>query len=292
MTYSLKYTKINLKPKDKIIPNNNLHCIYYETYALIKRLYLQTRRRPSTLIAGILQPLLWLMLFGALFQNAPVGLFTANTNYNSFLSPGIIIFTAFTGSINAGLPLMFDREFGFFNRLLISPIKSRNSLITSHVLFIITITTIQTLFIIFFNIILYTNINYSPTIIITAIMITLLITLSIGSISICLAFILPGHIELLAFILLINLPMLFSSTALAPLSFMPYWLQIIASINPLTYAIEITRHLLDKTIIEYKTLILQNLWMTITIEQGIWILILFNITNLIIVKNIIYYKFE
>lgn len=292
MTYSLKYTTIDLKPKKRITQNNRLNYIYHETHALIKRLYLQTKRRPSTLISGILQPLLWLILFGALFQNAPVGLFTENTNYNSFLSPGIIIFTAFTGSINAGLPLMFDREFGFFNRLLISPIKSRNSLIASHVLFTITLTTIQTLFIIFFNIILYKQINYSLTVLFTTLMITSLITLSIGSISICLAFILPGHIELLAFILIINLPMLFSSTALAPLSFMPYWLQMIASINPLTYAIEITRNLLDQTIIEYKTLIVQNLWMTITIEQGIWILIIFNIINLIIVKNIIYYKFE
>nr|YP_010726338.1 ABC transporter [Hypnea brasiliensis]WCH55396.1 ABC transporter [Hypnea brasiliensis]WDY84813.1 ABC transporter [Hypnea brasiliensis] len=292
MTYSLKYTKIHLKPKNEIKQNNQLNYIYHETYALIRRLYLQTRRRPSTLISGILQPLLWLILFGALFQNAPVGLFTENTNYNSFLSPGIIIFTAFTGSINAGLPLMFDREFGFFNRLLSSPIQSRNSLIISHVIFVITITTIQTLFIILFNILLHKQIQYSLTMIFTTLIITSLITLSIGSISICLAFILPGHIELLAFILIINLPMLFSSTALAPLSFMPYWLQMIASINPLTYAIEITRNLLDKTIIEYKTFIIQNLWMSITIEQGIWILIIFNIINLIIVKNIIYYKFE
>nr|YP_010726566.1 ABC transporter [Hypnea edeniana]WCH54798.1 ABC transporter [Hypnea edeniana]WDY85041.1 ABC transporter [Hypnea edeniana] len=292
MTYSLKYTKIHLKPKNRIILGHRLNYIYHETYALIKRLYLQTQRRPSTLISGILQPLLWLILFGALFQNAPVGLFTENTNYHSFLSPGIIIFTAFTGSINAGLPLMFDREFGFFNRLLISPIKSRNSLIISHVLFIITITTVQTLFIIFFNIVLYEQIKYSVTMILTTLMITSLITLSIGSMSICLAFILPGHIELLAFILIINLPMLFSSTALAPLSFMPYWLQMIASINPLTYAIEITRNVLDKTIIEYKAFIVQNLWMTITIEQGICILIIFNLINLIIVKNIIYYKFE
>nr|WCH56190.1 ABC transporter [Calliblepharis sp.] len=292
MTYSILYHSIQLKPKDKIKSNNNLYYIYYEIYALIKRLYLQTIRRPSTIISGILQPLLWLILFGALFQNAPVGLFTSNTNYNSFLSPGIIIFTAFTGSINAGLPLMFDREFGFLNRLLISPIKSRDSLIFSNVLFIIIVTTIQTIFIIFFNMLLYERINYSLKMISTIILITLLITLSIGSISICLAFILPGHIELLAFILIINLPMLFSSTALAPLSFMPYWLQMITSINPLTYAIEITRHLLNTTKICYQAFIIQNLWMNIKIYEGIWILIIFNIMSLIIVKNIISYKFD
>ena len=41
-----------------------------ETAALTRRLFLQLLRRPSTLIAGILQPLIWLILFGALFANA------------------------------------------------------------------------------------------------------------------------------------------------------------------------------------------------------------------------------
>jgi ABC-2 type transport system permease protein len=44
-----------------------------ETFALTKRLFIQLQRRPSTLIAGIIQPVMWLVLFGALFQNAPQG---------------------------------------------------------------------------------------------------------------------------------------------------------------------------------------------------------------------------
>ena len=35
-----------------------------ETMALTRRLFLQLMRRPSTLIAGVLQPLIWLILFG------------------------------------------------------------------------------------------------------------------------------------------------------------------------------------------------------------------------------------
>ncbi|WP_198005093.1 ABC transporter permease, partial [Synechococcus sp. WH 5701] len=42
-----------------------------ETLALTRRLFLQLVRRPSTLVAGVLQPLIWLILFGALFANAP-----------------------------------------------------------------------------------------------------------------------------------------------------------------------------------------------------------------------------
>jgi ABC-2 type transport system permease protein len=56
--------------------------------------------------------------------------------------------------------------------------------------------------------------------------------------SLGLAFALPGHIELIAVIFVANLPLLFASTALAPLSFMPPWLGWLAALNPLTFAIE------------------------------------------------------
>ena len=58
-------------------------------------LFIPLQRRPSTLIAGIIQPLIWLVLFGALFQNVPEGLFGDSRNYGQFLGAGIIVFTAF-----------------------------------------------------------------------------------------------------------------------------------------------------------------------------------------------------
>lgn len=72
---------------------------------------------------------MWLVLFGALFYNAPQGLFGEELNYAKFLAPGIIVFTAFSGALNAGLPVMFDREFGFLNRLLVAPLASRYSIV-------------------------------------------------------------------------------------------------------------------------------------------------------------------
>nr|YP_008144822.1 putative transport permease ycf38 [Grateloupia taiwanensis]AGO19948.1 putative transport permease ycf38 [Grateloupia taiwanensis] len=283
---TLKYS-IKLEPKKIIRIKRDKKNLLCETYALTKRLYIQLIRRPSTLVSGIIQPLLWLILFGALFQNAPVELVTSNVKYGKFLSPGIIVFTAFTGSINAGLPLMFDREFGFLNRLLTAPLASRDSLLISSMIFIATTTILQTFFIIIFTLILFKSITnfYNIYIILT---IALLIALSIGSISLYLAFILPGHIEFLAFILIINLPTLFSSTALAPLSFMPYWLQIIASINPLTYAIESIRYIS----LNNSNSIIQTVWRNLEINECIYLLIFINIISFLIVKNLISYKFE
>jgi ABC-2 type transport system permease protein len=80
-----------------------------ETLALTKRLFIQLQRRPSTLIAGIIQPVMWLVLFGALFQNAPQGLFDG-LSYGKFIGSGIIVFTVFVGALNAGLPVMLTEN--------------------------------------------------------------------------------------------------------------------------------------------------------------------------------------
>ena len=111
-----------------------------EVSALTKRLFLQLIRRPSTLIAGVLQPLIWLVLFGALFSNAPEEFLPGGMEYGRFLGAGIIVFTAFSGALNAGLPVMFDREFGFLNRLLVAPLQSRSSIVVSSVIYISTIS--------------------------------------------------------------------------------------------------------------------------------------------------------
>lgn len=271
----------------KFIKNENLFLFFFmqELYVLISRLFLQLQRRPSGLISGIIQPLLWLILFGALFQNAPVGLFILNMKYGQFLSTGIIIFTAFTGALNAGLPLIFDREFGFLNRLLVSPIKSKDTILVSFSFFMITTTILQTIIIFICSLILFKyHLNIIKTIIF--IVITLLITLLMSSISISLAFLLPGHIEFLAVLVLLNNPTLFSSTALAPLSFMPYWLQVIACFNPLTYAIESIRFIATVQYWKFTSIIIQTLWLQINLFGIFIILTILTIISFILVKQV------
>jgi ABC-2 type transport system permease protein len=71
------------------------------------------------------------------------------------------------------------------------------------------------------------------------VLVTLLLLLAaVTALSLGLAFALPGHIELIAVIFVVNLPLLFASTALAPIAFMPGWLGWLAALNPLTFAIE------------------------------------------------------
>lgn len=283
------YSKARLRPKKVIKGKVNAEKAWQEILCLTNRYYTQCHRRPSSLLSGILQPLLWLILFGALFQNAPVNLLTENSTYYQFLSPGIIVFSSFTGAMNSGLPIMFDREFGFLNRLLVAPLGSRDSLLISSIVFISTVTILQTIAIITSSFLITKSILNIFNIA-TILVISLLITLAVGSASICLAFVLPGHIEFLAIMLIANLPTLFSSTALAPLSFMPYWLQVIASINPLTYAIESTRFLYLSSQLDLQKNVLKTTWLSLNTQENIYLLTAIAVGCFIIVKNIISQK--
>jgi ABC-2 type transport system permease protein len=223
-------------------PTSELSDFLQETIALTRRLFIQLQRRPSTLAAGIIQPVMWLVLFGALFQNVPPGLFSGTQNYGQFLSAGVLVFTAFGGALNAGLPVMFDREFGFLNRLLVAPLASRFSIVLASAIFIATLSLVQTAVILGMSAFLGAGLpNALGLSVVVAIV--LLLVLGVTALSLGLAFSLPGHIELIAVIFVTNLPLLFASTALAPLSFMPTWLQFVASLNPLTYAIEPIRYI-------------------------------------------------
>ena len=261
-----------------------------ETIALTKRLFIQLKRRPSTLVAGVIQPFMWLILFGALFYNAPQGLFGSDFSYGQFLAPGIIVFTAFSGALNAGLPVMFDREFGFLNRLLVAPLTSRFSIVAASVIYIISLALIQTAVIIIASAFVGAGL---PSIsgLLAISLIVFLIVLGVTGLSLGLAFALPGHIELIAVIFVINLPLLFASTALAPISFMAKWLQVVASLNPLTYAIEPIRYIYQNVDWSFFSNVLSTPWIDLNFATVISILVAFDLVILLAIKPLLSRRF-
>jgi ABC-2 type transport system permease protein len=254
-----------------------------ETGALTRRLFIQLQRRPSTLIAGIVQPIMWLVLFGALFQNAPQGLFGTDVSYGQFLGAGVIVFTAFGGALNAGLPVMFDREFGFLNRLLVAPLASRFSIVMASAIFITTLSLIQTVAIVTVSALLGAGLPNVPGLGLVG-LIVLLLVLGVTALSLGLSFSLPGHIELIAVIFVTNLPLLFASTALVPLSFMPTWLQWVATLNPLSYAIEPIRYVYLHSDWSLSSVVMQAPWGSVTLGAALLLLLSFDVVALVLIQ--------
>ncbi|RMF26717.1 MAG: ABC transporter permease [Cyanobacteria bacterium J083] len=285
----------NLSPTSLIespseVEENPLREFIQETLALTKRLFIQLQRRPSTLIAGVIQPFMWLVLFGALFAHAPQGLFGNDLSYAKFLAPGVIVFTAFSGALNAGLPVMFDREFGFLNRLLVAPLSSRYSIVAASTIYIVLLSFIQTAVIVVASAFLGAGLPNLAGLGAIA-FIVFLIVLGVTALSLGLAFALPGHIELIAVIFVTNLPLLFASTALAPLSFMADWLQVIASLNPLTYAIEPIRYIYLHGDWSFSSTVMQTPWFSLTFWGVLGVLIAFDLLVLAAIQPILRRRF-
>lgn len=282
---------VNVQAKDiyrarEPIASNGFADFIQETLALTKRLFIQLQRRPSTLVAGIVQPLMWLLLFGALFQNAPEGMMGGNLSYGQFLGAGLIVFTAFVGALNAGLPVMFDREFGFLNRLLVAPLASRYSIVAASAIYIVALSFVQTAAIIGVNALMGAGLPSIAGLGIIALIILLLV-LGVTALSLGLTFALPGHIELIAVIFVVNLPLLFASTALAPLAFMPQWLQVVACLNPLTYAIEPIRYLYTHPQWDLTSIVLQATWGDVSFGSSLAILVGFALLTLTAIQPLL-----
>ncbi len=286
-------SSLSPNPSGNIIEekSNPLGDFFQETSAMTKRLFIQLQRRPSTLVAGVIQPFMWLLLFGALFYNAPQGLFGNDLSYAKFLAPGVIVFTAFSGALNAGLPVMFDREFGFLNRLLVAPLSSRYSIVAASTIYIIVLSFIQTAVIVASSALLGAGLPDVAGLGAIA-LIVFLVVLGMTALSLGLAFALPGHIELIAVIFVTNLPLLFASTALAPLNFMANWLKVVASLNPLTYAIEPIRYIYFNPSWSLDSIVLTTPWLQFSFIGVLGILLAFDALVLLAIQPLLRRRFS
>jgi ABC-2 type transport system permease protein len=119
----------------------------------------------------------------------------------------------------------------------------------------------------------------------------LLLVFGVTALSLGLAFAMPGHVELIAVIFVTNLPLLFASTALAPLSFMPTWLQVVASLNPLSYAIEPIRYLYLHQNWSLASVVMEAPFATITFGGAMLVLLSFAIASILLIQPLLRRRF-
>ena len=92
----------------------------------------QLWRQPWWIAVTLVQPMIWLLLFGALFQRCVDIPGFGSDSYIDFLAPGVVIMTAFFSRAGAAWRLLEDLDRGVMDRLLVTPV-SRGSLIAGRV---------------------------------------------------------------------------------------------------------------------------------------------------------------
>lgn len=212
---------------------------WLENRILLLRWWFRLRREPLTLLSTLAQPVLWLLLFGHLLARMAAGEVPGG-DYLRFMTAGAMVMTVFNGAVNGGVELLFDRETGFLQRLLAAPIR-RLSIVTSRFAYIVAVTAVQNLLITLTAFLMGVRFATGLGGVVAALAIGALFGAGVATLSIALAFAVPRHPEFFTITGFLSLPLLFLSSALAPLELMPGWMQVLARVNPMTYAIEATR---------------------------------------------------
>ena len=196
-------------------------------------------RDRTRVVTSFVQPVLWLVIFGAAFASRfvlPKGL-----NYQQVLLPGIIGQTLLFTALFMGISVIWDKEFGFMKEILVSPV-SRFTIFMGKMVGDSTDAFIQG--IIVFVIGLLIGIPVSPITLLYALPVMLLITFGLVSVGLIIASFLNNYEGFGAIQTFVNLPLFFLSGALFLLKggSLPSWLTDIAVWNPLTYGVDALRH--------------------------------------------------
>ena len=105
-----------------------------EVLALARRWFIQLIRDRLNLVFSVIQPAIWLLFFGSAVGRAIDTEVIGTSNYVGFVLPGIIAFTVVTNSVTGAMPLLWDKEGGYLDKLLSMPI-ARSSVIVSRFVF-------------------------------------------------------------------------------------------------------------------------------------------------------------
>ncbi|TAH39600.1 MAG: ABC transporter permease [Planctomycetota bacterium] len=211
---------------------------WQETRVQTWRWFLHSRRRPIVVVSGLMQPIIWMTLFVLVFKNSMSSVLGSDLTYLDFVTPGALLFTAFNASLNAGVPILFDRELGFLDRLRAAPLADRFSIVLSSAIHIAAITLLQCLVIVAGTTLLGVRFQGGSSGALLALAALCLVILGFTSLSLGLAFQFRRHFEMLAVVMIVTLPLIFLSSAFAPLERLPDLLQNLVLLNPVTMAIE------------------------------------------------------
>ena len=205
-------------------------------YSLLLREVKRYLRERTRIISSFVQPLLWLIIFGAGLGSVMPS--SANFSYQEFIFPGIICQTLLFTSMFMGISVIWDRQFGFLKEILVAPI-SRVSIFIGKMLGVSTDSMIQGTIVLMLGFLIGVNINLP--LIVKTIPLMFLITVGLVCIGLTLASVMNSLESFGTIMTFVNLPMFLLSGALFPVQNLPSWLQWVVYINPLTYAVDALR---------------------------------------------------
>jgi ABC-2 type transport system permease protein len=214
-------------------------------WAMIEMEVLKMLKDPTEMITRGVQPALWLLVFGQAFSRIRA-IPTGNVSYESFLTPGILAQSITFISIFYGIAIIWERDLGLLQKISVTPIH-RSAIILGKMLSASVRSIFQASIVLVLSLLLGTPLAWSWGAVIGVLCMVILGGTFFSGLSLAIASLMKTRERMMGIGQLITMPLFFSSSALYPLSVMPGWLRVIATINPMSYLVDGLRNLLIRT---------------------------------------------
>lgn len=206
------------------------------TWFMVVRQARNLAREPIWIALLLIQPMIWLVLYGQLFRRVVhLGGF-GTTSYVTFLAPAIVIMNAFFGATWSGMGMIDDLKRKVVERFLATP-ASRLSLVLSQIVRAALTAGIQALVILLVALVLGVRVNEGAVGWLVVIAVAMLVTMPFAGISQGIALMTRREATMIALANFIGLPLLFLSSTLLATAQMPYWMQVTTRFNPLNWGV-------------------------------------------------------
>jgi len=218
-------------------------------------------RNPFVVVSSLLQPIIFLVLFTQVFGNIAGGALQTGINYETYLLPAIAVQISLVVASSSGIGLVDDIESGVFQKTLVTPMN-RVAVFLGKTLSELIRIVVQVTIILVLGVVLGAEIATGIPGAVAIIGIAILFSLWFLAFSNTVALITRDQESTIIAANMVQLPLLFVSSAFLPVSSMRPWIQTVATYNPITYGVDAARAImLNKDVMEV---------LDVTAFGGIW----------------------
>jgi ABC-2 type transport system permease protein len=197
-------------------------------------------REPIWIAMMIIQPLLWLLLYGQLFSKvAP--LHAGASSYIEFLTPGIICMNAFFGGSWSGMAMISDLDRHVIDRFLAAP-ASRLAIILSQVVRAGVTAVLQAIILLSIGYLLGVRMHGGVLGFIVVFAAAFLLASVFAGFSHGVALLLRREASMIATANFVSLPLMFLSSILIGAALMPGWIREVSRFNPVNWGVQAARN--------------------------------------------------
>jgi ABC-2 type transport system permease protein len=188
----------------------------------------------------MIQPAVWLLIFGQAMAKTKI-VPTGSLSYLDYLTPGILAQSILFIAIFYGISLIWERDMGVLHKIMVTP-APRYILVVGRAISA-GIRGISQVFVIYFlAILLGVKIRWEILAFLGVLATVMVAGAVFSTFSLIIACIVKKRERFMGIGQVLTMPLFFASNALYPIDMMPRWLQVLSTVNPLTYQVDALRN--------------------------------------------------